>query len=156
MVLAVGLIPGLAVSLIGAHPLAWDFNELAGLYQPLREDWAVYRQIYGGEIDLLRHVNATLPGERILTHENRHLLLDPSITLVHLDDWEIQPLYDVASPKERAERLKEMGINYYLRVAMEYKHTINRRLGMDELLAANLLKAIYIDEQSGSGLYEIQ
>ena len=39
---------------------------------------------------------------------------------------------------------------------MEYKHTINRRLGMDELLAANLLKASYIDEQSGSGLYEIQ
>jgi hypothetical protein len=157
LVLAVGVMPGLAASLMGPK---LPSDDLYAFRQPLMETGRFYRLKFPLEAPMWDFVNANLKGRRLLTHENRHLMIDPSITLVHLDDWEIQPLYDVESPHERAEQLKALGVRHYLRIPMESKHAINRRLGMDELLAAGRLRLVHqnYDERSDTvaTLFEIE
>ena len=77
----------------------------------------------------------------MLTHENRHLLFDPTITLVHLDDWEVQQLWG-KPPDEAMEGLKQLGVAFYLRVPNEANHRVNEFLGMSRLIAAGRLKLL--------------
>ncbi len=142
LVLSVGVMPGLSASLMGPK-LAFRHDPLFAFRNPLLEESVYYRTKYPGAAEMFEYLNRNLKDEKLLTHENRHLLIDPSIQLVHLDEWEVQPLYGVESPTERASRLKEMGINYYLRVPMEKKHQINARLGVEEMIEAGLLRLIH-------------
>ena len=77
---------------------------------------------------MFNYINGNLKGQKLLTHENRHLIFDPSIELIHLDDWEIQEIWTLTNT-EKIEALKRIGIRYYLRVPMELSHPINARLG---------------------------
>ncbi len=55
----------------------------------------------------------------------------------------MQQGYGIQEPEEIVEFLKENGIEYYLRVPNEDKHTINQRLGMKKLRDGDYLELIY-------------
>ena len=138
LVLTIGLIPGVAMALMGFKipnsvilgPARIESQ--LGLYvfrHPLPEPHLMYRWRYGAESWMMfNYINGNLKGQRLLTHENRHLIFDPSIELIHLDDWEIQEIWTLTNA-EKIEALKRIGIRYYLRVPMELSHPINARLG---------------------------
>lgn len=135
--LYIGIMPGVAMSLMGfkfsgTAELAGrnvSQGELVALRNPCMPDQMFYRLQYGKDVDMWQYVNTHLKGKKILTHENRMLVFNPSITFIHLDDWEIQQLYDL-SDDEKLRRLKSMGIQYYLYVPMEDKHPIVKKLGL--------------------------
>jgi hypothetical protein len=137
--LLLGIVPGLAMGLMG-----FKFQkvvEIAGKqYDPLQlvafRNPGMNRDLFlqlefGGDVKMWDYINSHLLGEKILTHENRHLMFDESITLVHLDDWEIQATYHMTSDAKKMRLFKDMGIHYYLYVPMEDKHRINKRVGLD-------------------------
>jgi hypothetical protein len=93
-----------------------------------------YRMEYGGDMDMIADLNNTLPaGTVILTHENRHLLLKPTLKIVHLDDWETQAAYG-KPVADRMRILDSLGVKYYLFVPNETRHIANSWLGMEELI----------------------
>lgn len=102
-----------------------------------------YRMQFGSDPDMWDYVNENLVGERLLTHENRHYVYDPSITLVHLDDWDMQQGYGIADPTALLQFLHDHDIQYYLRIPNEVNHRINRELGMDTLNEAGLMELIH-------------
>jgi hypothetical protein len=111
------------------------------------------RLAYGEDPDMWDHVNATIPGRPLLTHENRHYVFDPSIALIHLDDWDIQSLYELDDPAAIAAALRSRGIEHYLYIENEDRHVINQRLKMPLLLEAG-----YLEERFRAGrniLYRI-
>ena len=95
-------------------------------------------------------VNSLLEDEPLLTHDNRHLMYDPSIELVHLDDWDVQQTWDLPAEK-KLEFYRDRGIRYYLRIPNEAKHPVNRRAGMDELIANGSLELV--ERFGGNDLY---
>ncbi len=151
LVLLTAIMPGLAHGLIGAKMGSPD---LWALHHPLPTESEFYRMKFPGEAQMIENLNQQLHGQKLLTHDNRHLLYDPSIQLVHLDDWDVQPLYKITSPDERANRLLAMGIHYYLHIPMEEKHSINERLKLDELIRAGRMHLVYQTAEDVA-LYEI-
>lgn len=156
-----GVMPGIAFGLLGVKftgsevVYGQQYNQLnldawrnPGMPAPL-----FMRLRYGRDPEMWEFVNENLRGERLLTHENRHYVYDPSITLVHLDDWAMQAGYDKIEPAAIAAFLRGQGLRHYLRIPNEASHTINRRLGMDLLLRAGYLREI---RRAGDNvLYEI-
>jgi hypothetical protein len=147
LVLVIGLLPGVAMGLMGFKVVAdvrlgpdrverpWD---LVVFRNPLPDPYTFYMWRFGpGDVRMWEFVNAHLKGQKILTHENRHLVFDPSIELIHLDDWDIQALWDL-QPAEQVRRLKLGGIRYYLKVPNEAAHPINARMGTDRWPALGL------------------
>ncbi|MCD6385379.1 glycosyltransferase family 39 protein [Candidatus Sumerlaeota bacterium] len=134
--LYIGIIPGIAMSLMGfkftgiaefaGRKVAQ--SELVALRNPCIPEQMFYRLQYGKDVDMWRYVNTHLKGKKLLTHENRMLVYDPSITFIHLDDWEIQQLYGLKDA-EKLRQLKSMNIHYYLYVPMEDKHPVVKKLG---------------------------
>ena len=125
--LAAGVMPGLAVAMMGYNIPS---PNLYALHHPLPEAYTFYQWRFGGDADMWRYLNENLPGRRILTHENRHLVLDPSIEIVQLDDWEMQALWQIEDPAERVRRLiEEHRIRYYLYVPNEDATPTNARMG---------------------------
>jgi len=113
-----------------------------------------YRMEFNGDMEMFGRVNSMDPGTVVLTHENRHLLFDPAIRIVHLDDWEVQQAYR----KPAAERLRildSLGVQYYWYVPNEDKHVINSLVGMDELIAAGHFVEDYNTPASGSSTPEL-
>ncbi len=164
LVLATAIMPGLAIALEGPKlPFyrAGDravTNEMWALRHPLIDPDTFYELKFPGEFEAIQFINQNLRDSILLTHDNRHLLYDPSIQLVHLDDWEIQKLYGVSSPDARADALRKMGIYYYLQIPMEQKHPINERLGMRELFNAGRLAIVFralTDSGEDVSLYRI-
>lgn len=147
LVFLCSLVPGLAMAMMG--PKLPD-PTLHALRNPLPAEADFYLAKFRQEYQAIQLINERLMNQKLLTHDNRHLLYDPSITLVHLDDWEIQKLYDVGSPEDRADQLLQMGIEYYYRIPMESRHPVNARLGMPELLEAGRMKPLY-STQNDSG-----
>lgn len=103
---------------------------------------------------MIGRVNELPAGRVILTHENRHLLLDPDLVIVHLDDWEVQQAYGKPAA-ERVRILDSLGVNYYLYVTNEDKHRVNSLVGMDELIQLGYFEKEYETEASGSSSPEI-
>ena len=97
---------------------------------------------YGADEDAWEYLNTHLKDERLLTHENRHYVLDPTITLVHLDDWDIQKTYTMRSDRAKMALFRELGIRYYLYVPNEDKHTVNRRVGLEAWKGTPLMKEV--------------
>jgi hypothetical protein len=108
-----------------------------------------YQMEFDGDMVMLRQVNALAPGTAILTHENRHLLLDPKLRIVHLDDWEVQKGYHKPAD-ERIRILDSLGIKYYLYEPNEDKHRANSWLGMDELIGEGYFREIFRTDASQS------
>ena len=85
------------------------------------------------------YVNKHLKGQKILTHDNRHLAYDISVVLIHLDDWEMQALWDKPGA-EQTRALKEAGILYYLRIPNEKNHPVLKRMGTDAWIEQGLVQ----------------
>jgi len=142
LVFVTAICPGLATALIGFKlTSARDVLSLAALRQPGMKPVEVIRLRYGADADMIEEVNTVCLKSKVLTHENRHLLFDPTITLVHLDDWEVQQLWG-KPPDEAMEGLKQLGVAFYLRVPNEANHRVNEFLGMSRLIAAGRLKLL--------------
>ena len=152
LVIALGVVPGTAFSLLGFKtPGIGEFRgqrigpqQLFLLRHPGLSADEVRRLRYDHDVDMWTHLNDECTSSTILTHENRHLVIDPSITLFHLDEPEIQALWG-KSREEKLAALKTMpvresdgstkvGIQYYLYVPNSQKHPINLRLGVEEWL----------------------
>lgn len=98
-----------------------------------------YRMEFGGDMIMLDYVNELPARTVILTHENRALLLNPTLKIVHLDDWEVQAAYE-EPPAERVKILDGLGVKYYLYVPNEDRHVANSWLGMAELIQLGYYK----------------
>jgi hypothetical protein len=138
-VFAAALVPGTAMAFMGfkvADP------RLLTLRRPGMTQMDMVRMRFGqDDADMVEYINAHCAGAKILTHENRHLLFDPSITFIHLDDWDVQQVYGL--PGEAVlDGLRRMGIERYLRVPNEANHRVTRRLGLQKLIEAGQLKLI--------------
>lgn len=165
IVLVQSLTPGLAFGLLNFkfnspreidgqqfHPFRLDGFRNPGMPRAL-----FYRLAYGDDPLMWEFVNENLQGKKLLTHENRHYVLDPSIQLVHLDDWDIQQGYDLETAEEIVTYLDSLDVHYYLRIPKEKNHPINRRLGMDKVEAAGYLELMYEINNGGetTKLYKI-
>jgi len=162
LVIIVGLVPGLAMGLMGfklMRPVQIGNGrgetqlDLFALRHPLPDTNLFYEWQFGPDASMWSYINGTLSGAKILTHENRHLVFDPTIELIHLDDWGMQYIWPL-DPKEQVADLKKLGINYYLFVPNEENHTINERMGTDEWLKRGL---IVLEKQTGeTKLYRLK
>lgn len=142
VLLAVALVPGIAMALLNFKVVSG--GEIDGIaYSPLRLDVLrnpamlaedFYRLRFGADVDMWREVNARAFQQPILTHENRHVVFEPSIELVQLDDWDVQQQMWDKPVDERLAFLERRGITQYLRVPNERNHPINARAGMQELI----------------------
>ncbi len=145
------IVPGIAMSLMNfkintSREIAFqrfDQATLVALRNPGMPRRLFHEVIYGDDVAMWDFLNENLRGERILTHENRHYVLDPSIRLVHLDDWIIQRGYGRATPADTLAFLRDQGLKYYLFVPNERRHHVNARLGMDRVIAAGLAREVY-------------
>jgi hypothetical protein len=127
LALWIGLVPGLAMAMMGFKVF---MPELYALRNPMPEARRFYGLRFGEDARMWEYVNQKLHGRAILTHENRHLVFDPSIRMVHLDDWEIQPLWELPDPAERVRRLtRDFDIQYYLYVPNEDATPTNALMG---------------------------
>lgn len=167
--LLVALFPALPFSLLGfkatgATELEGEVVRWMDMY-PLRhlgmsaDDMRRLR--YDHDVEIWNLVNSVCAGKTpeegavILTHENRHLAYHPSITLFHMDEPEIWPLWDLPV-EERWRRLRDMevhesdgktvkrGVDYYLYIPNEEHNPINKRLGVDEWLDTPVMELITI------------
>ena len=101
------------------------------------------------------YINSNLPGIKLLTHENRHLVFDPWIKLVHLDDWEMQQLWRIPDPAERVKRLiRRHAIRHYLYVPNEDSCATNDLMGTHEWPEIGLAKLIH--QEGPNRLYRLQ
>jgi 4-amino-4-deoxy-L-arabinose transferase-like glycosyltransferase len=162
LVLVAGLVPGLAMSLMNfkfhspavVHGQMFVPQNLDLFRHPGIDGDLFYRLVFGEDVDAWKRVNELAAGQPVLTHDNRHLMYDPSIELVHLDDWDVQATYTMTSPDERLRFFRDRGIRYYLRIPNEHKHRINRRAGLDELIARGDL--VLIESFGPNELYEFR
>lgn len=148
LVLLIGLVPGVAMGLMGFKVFGQvrvgpDKVEtpldLVAFRHPLPDPFMFYSWRFGPDPRMWEYINLNLKGQKILTHENRHLVFDPSIELVHLDDWDMQQLWDL-EPAEQIRRLKERGIRYYLKVPNEAAHPVNARMGAEHWIVLGLVE----------------
>lgn len=156
LVLLIGLVPGVAMGLMGFKVFgpvsigpdrAEVPQDLVVFRNPLPDPERFYRWRYGDDPLMWRYMNQNLKSHRILTHENRHLVFDPSIELVHLDDWAVQHLWD-QTPNHQIETLKKLGVYYYLRVPNERNHEVNARLGTDEWIQLGLVELVHAEGEN--------
>lgn len=149
LVLLSVLVPGLPFALmnfkvIGSGSVGgttYSSLELDHFRHPGLDPSVVYSLRFGADYEMWQRVNQLAQGQEILTHDNRHLMYDPSITLVQLDDWEMQKLYD-STPEEKRDYFQKRGIRYYLRIPNENAHPINNRLGLDEMIERGYLRDV--------------
>lgn len=156
LALLVGFAPGLVMALMGFKlkktgvyvGMPAPQMDVTALRRLFMDRALFYRMEFGGDMEALNFVNSLPEGTVVLTHENRHLLLNPAIRIVHLDDWEVQKTYRQPAA-ERLRLLDELGIEYYLYVPNEDKHQVNALVGMDELIGLGHFKLVTDTPASG-------
>lgn len=140
IIIIIGIFPGIAMGLMGFKfksmtkigNQVYHQLDLVAFRNPCMDKKMFLTLVYGDDIKMAEYINQNLKGTKILTHENRHLLYDPSITLIHLDDWEIQKTYTMKSDDEKMSLFKSLGITHYLYIPNEDNHEINKRVGLTE------------------------
>jgi len=130
LVFLVALTVGLPVSMMGAK---FASPELFHTVKPGHDPDAFLRSAIGPDYELWSKLEFLPEGSLILTHENRHYYLRDDLRFIHLDDARLIPSYD-KSADEVVARLKELGVDYYLRIPNEKNHPITQRLGIERLL----------------------
>jgi hypothetical protein len=159
--IVVGIGPGIMMGLMGfklkrsGHIGATPYSQvtLTALRYLFIAPEEFYRMEFGGDMEMLGRVNSLPAGTRVLTHENRHLLLNEDIRIIHLDDWEVQKAYHKPA-SERLAVLDALGVEYYLYVPNEDKHFANSWLGMDELIRLGHFREVARTEAAGSSWRE--
>jgi len=153
IVMMSAFVPGIGMALRNFK--VSGINSVGGeLYDPGRLDIfrnpgldpdIVYRLQYGDDVTMWNFINnryESTQSKELLTHDNRHLMYDPEIRLVHLDDWSIQQIWEKPL-EEKIEYLEERGIPYYLRIPNESKHPILEKLGIDEMIEKGYLREVF-------------
>lgn len=161
MILFIGFFPGIPMSLMNFKffgerkigPYEYKAIDLAAFRNPMMDEEMFYQLVYGDDVKMWGYVNEHLVGQKLLTHENRHLAFDESIDLIHLDDWDIQKTYGMKTDAEKLAFFKEKGIKYYLYIPNEDKHPINKKVGIQKWTATPKLKQLY--KAGDNVLYEI-
>lgn len=159
-----GIFPGLTMALMG-WKITGDFQlgagqtarwtELFMLRHPLPSREQVYAWRYGEDARMWQYINENLRGQRLLTHDNRHLAYDPSIEIVHLDDWEMQKLWKRTTPLERLRGVVvEHGIEYYLYIPNEDSCPTNIRMGQMYWIAEGWAEEVF--EAGENRLYRLR
>lgn len=137
-VIVVGLFAGASSTLVGGkwmtfRPLALEYPALirAGAGKNWQEVYQerFLQQTLGDSWRMWKYLNEQIAPATLLTHENRHHYLRRDIRLMGLDDCGLTDWYD-RSFEEVAERLQELGVDYYLKVPFEDDHPILQRLGV--------------------------
>lgn len=162
IVLLVGLAPGVIMSLMGFKLRNTGVYEgmpspqfaLTALKKLFMDPKVFYRMEFGGDMEMFDRLRALASDAVLLTHENRHLLMEERLPIVHLDDWEVQQTYNKPA-QERLRILDELGITHYLYVPNEDKHVVNSLVGMDELIQLGHFKEIYRSKSSGHSTPEL-
>lgn len=161
LVLLIGFLPGVPMALMNfkfkgqqVGQVTYRGTDLIAFRNPLMDKQMFHELVYGKDARMWDYINTHLLGEKLLTHENRHLVIDESITLVHLDDWEVQKTYEMETVGEKLDLFKDLGVKYYLYIPNEDKHRINRRVGIQEWVDTPYLKEIYAAGENV--LYEIR
>ncbi|MCC6546047.1 glycosyltransferase family 39 protein [Candidatus Sumerlaeota bacterium] len=162
LVLVQGIAPGLAFALMGfkftgaqvLHGELFAQTNLAALRHAGMSSAEFYRLQYGADPDMWDFVNRNLKNQAILTHENRHYVFDPSITFIHLDDWEMQQGYDLPTAQATMDFLKAHGLRYYLRTRNEANHKITMRLHMDRVIDGSHARELF--RAGDNVLYELE
>lgn len=160
-ILFIGFFPGLPMSLMGFKftgektigGKTYNALELVAFRNPLMGKDLFYQLVYNDDVKMWQYLNTHLLGKKILTHENRYLVLDNSIELIHLDDWDIQKTYTMKSNSEKISYFKKLDIQYYLYIPNEDKHQINKKVGIQKWIGTPLLKEMY--RAGNNVLYEI-
>ena len=154
VILLQGIAPGLVFGLMNfkffgssvVEGQRFNAAQLDAFRHPGMPEDLFYRLAFGEDVRMWNYVNENLKGEALLTHENRHYVYDPSITFIHLDDWEMQKAYPIDEARALSEFLRARDIEYYLRMPKERNHPINRRLGVRMLEEAG-----YLEEEFAAG-----
>ena len=102
--------------------------ELVALHNTGLDLQTFYELAFGEDANAWVALNTYCLDLKVLTHENRHLVLDRRVRIVHFDDWDVQQLWRKSSD-EQLRGLRDLGIAFYLFVPNETKHQVNRRLG---------------------------
>jgi hypothetical protein len=161
----IALSPGLAFALMGGKLFSYgQFQSLqttlSAFRNPLMDERLFYEARYGAEDPAIwAYANEHLRGKKILTHENRHLAFDPSIELVHLDDWETQQLYNLPTPEAKLDALLDLGLEYYLYVPNEESHRANKRLELDRWRGTPRMEPLLVpspDKPEASALFRLK
>jgi hypothetical protein len=163
LALAAGIVPGLAMALMGfkiagmiqlpgtsgVHPAT-----LYVLHHPMPDARTFYRWRYGDDAVMWDYINKNLKGEKLLTHENRDLALDPSIQIVNLDDWDMQSLWKIDDPVARVRCIvHDYGIKHYLYIPNEDATPTNARMGTKDWPRLGLAKLVYETQSPPNKLY---
>ncbi len=149
LVFLVALVPGLSMSLMGPHIME---PHLIALQNPGLSKEKFYEIKFPVESQMWNYINKNLHNTKILTHENRYHVFNDDITLRHLDDWDIQPLYQENDITKKAKQLYDMGIRYYLFIPNEKNHPIVAKLEIPKMIKKGYLKLIF--ESGDQKLYE--
>ncbi|MBI5154312.1 glycosyltransferase family 39 protein [Candidatus Poribacteria bacterium] len=139
--LVAGMVPGVAMSLMSFKVPAYG-TDLRVFRHPGVGAPLFYRMYHADDPDTWDYINEVARGTALLTHENRHLVFDPTIELVHLDDWDVQQTYGMTDPLEKLRFYRNRGVVYYLRTPNERNHPINARAGLEELMAFEYLRLV--------------
>ena len=163
LTLTIGVLPGLAMGLMGFKiggviNLPGERQEsplsLFVMRHPLPTAEQFYQWRYGADPRMWDYINRHLPGQKLLTHENRHLVFDPSIQIVQLDDWDMQPLWNLTYPADRVRRLVQVhGIQHYLFIPNELACATNARMGTQDFIDKGFAKLIF--EAGENRLYQL-
>jgi hypothetical protein len=146
LALIVGVVPGLAVGLTGfkgANDLSrrrlaphWE-TDLATFRLPLPSTDRIYAQAYDETPEIWRWMNERLIDARVLTHEDRAYVFNPTIELVPLDDWEVRAIWS-RPPEEAVAALIERGIEHYLKSPHESLHSLDAYVDGDAWIERGL------------------
>lgn len=165
IIIFVGIIPGVAMGLMG-FKYKGDANiggksyhqlELVAFRNPCMDKELFLELVYGDDIKMAKYINSNLKKTSILTHENRHLLYDPTIKFIHLDDWEIQKTYNMQTIEEKLTLFRKLGISYYLYVPNENNHAINKKVGLiyfEKIGDENVLSSDWVNKEKMTLIYK--
>jgi hypothetical protein len=151
LVFLVALIPGLSMSIMGPHIME---PRLIAFQNPGLSREQFYEIKFPVESRMWEYINQNLHNTVILTHENRYHLFNDDIAIRHLDDWDIQPLYQENDITKKAKQLYDMGIRYYLFIPNEKNHPIVAKLEIPKMIEKGYLKLKF--EIGDYSLYEFQ
>ena len=151
LVILIAIVPGVSMSIMG--PKLSDTSLIAFRYPGLSKK-EFYRLKFPEESRVWEYINQNLHNAVILTHENRYHVFNDDITIRHLDDWDIQPLYNEPDIEKKAKALYEKGIRYYLYIPNEKNHPIVAKLEIPKMIDRGYLHLIF--ESGDYRLYEFE
>ncbi len=132
------------------------------LRMPVPENHEFWEMRYGPEGKMWSYINDTIAHRTILTHDNRYLCYNENIRIVHLDDWDVQQVYDMQTVEEKIGHLRSLGINYYLYIENE-DNMINDDgeflrdwVGLDKMIEMGYLEEKYRPADEGPILYRFR